>query len=131
MAAAKKDKPRILIADDDPELLSMLSLRYSKHGYDVLEATDGLQTIEKARKDKPDLIILDVMMPGKNGWEVAKELKHGEATRNIGIVVLTAIGEKMNEITSPLYGVDDYLDKPFEFAELDRKIKAVLDKRGR
>src|SRR3989304_7085661 len=101
MAAAKKDKPRTLIADDDPELLSMLSLRYSKHGYDVLEATDGLQTIEKARKDKPDLIILDVMMPGKNGWEGAKELKNGEGTRNIGIVVLTAIGEKMNEITRP------------------------------
>lgn len=121
-------KARILIADDDPELLSMLSLRYAKHGYHIVEAADGLQALDRARKDRPDLIILDVMMPGKNGWEVAKELKHDPETKHIGILMLTAIGEKVNELTSPLYGADDYLDKPFIFGELDKKIKAVLQK---
>src|SRR3972149_4924573 len=119
--AGKKPQQMILVAGDDPQILSLLSQRLTKRGYQVIEASDGIKTLELARDQHPDLIVLDVMMPGKNGWEVAKELKHGEATRNIGIVVLTAIGEKMNEITSPLYGVDDYLDKPFEFAELDRK----------
>lgn len=128
MTAAKK--ARILIADDDPELLTMLSLRYAKHGYQVYEAADGLQAVERARKEHPDLIILDVMMPGKNGWEVAKELRHDPATKGIGILMLTAIGEKVNELTSPLYGADDYLDKPFIFGELDKKIKAILAKHG-
>jgi DNA-binding response OmpR family regulator len=130
MAASVK-KHRILIADDDPELLSMLSLRYAKHGYDVIEAQDGLQTLEKAKTERPDLIILDVMMPGKNGWEVAKELRHDPSTKDIGILMLTAIGERMNEMTSPLYGADDYLDKPFVFGDLDKKVKSVLEKRTR
>ena len=124
-----KGKPVILVADDDPEILGMLALRLSKKGYDVLEASDGVQTLAVARDKKPDLIVLDVMMPGKNGWEVARELRTDESTRNIGIVVLTAIGERMNEMTSPLYGADDYLDKPFEFAELEKKIEHTLDKR--
>lgn len=125
----RKGKPVLLVADDDPEILGMLALRLSKKGYTVLEAGDGVQTLAVAREEHPDLIVLDVMMPGKNGWEVARELRTDEATRNIGIVVLTAIGERMNEMTSPLYGADDYLDKPFEFAELEQKIEHTLEKR--
>ncbi len=124
-----KGKPVILVADDDPEILSMLALRLSKRGYEVLEAIDGVQTLAVARDRKPDLIVLDVMMPGKNGWEVARELRTDESTKDVGIVVLTAIGERMNEMTSPLYGADDYLDKPFEFAELEKKIEHTLGKR--
>jgi DNA-binding response OmpR family regulator len=119
----------ILVADDDPEILSLVSRRLAKRGYQVLEAVDGVQTLALAREQHPDLVVLDVMMPGKNGWEVAKELRADEATRGIGIVVLTAIGEKMNEMTSPLYGADDYVDKPFEFADLEARIDAVLAKR--
>jgi DNA-binding response OmpR family regulator len=124
-----KGKPKILVADDDPEILGMLSLRLVKRGYEVIEASDGVQTLELARAHKPDLIVLDVMMPGKNGWEVAKELRHDDDTKGIGIVVLTAIGEKMNEMTSPLYGADAYVDKPFEFADLEAKISDVLARR--
>lgn len=130
MAAAAKKKPILLVADDDPEIVTMLSLRLGKRGFEVLEAADGIQTLELARKHHPDLIILDVMMPGKNGWEVARELRQDDTTKDIGIVVLTAIGETMNEMTSPLYGADEYLDKPFEFSDLEAKIKATLDKRG-
>jgi len=123
-------KPVILVADDDPQILTMLSIRLSKRGYQVVEASDGLQTLKKARSEKPDLVLLDVMMPGKNGWEVAKELRSDEALRSIGIVMLTAIGERVNEMTSPLYGADAYVDKPFEFADLEAKIKRVLEERG-
>ena len=64
----------------------------------------------------PDVVLADVMMPGKNGWEVAKELRADETLKNVGIVMLTAIGERVNEMTSPLYGADDFVDKPFEVA---------------
>jgi len=123
-------KPVILIADDDPEILTMLGIRLSKKGYQVLEAVDGNQTLSLARKHKPDLVLLDVMMPGKNGWEVAKELRADEQFSNVGIVMLTAIGEKVNEMTSPLYGADAYVDKPFDFSDLEQKIKDVLTARA-
>jgi DNA-binding response OmpR family regulator len=123
-------KPVILIADDDPEILTMLGIRLSKKGYQVLEAVDGNQTLSLARKHKPDLVLLDVMMPGKNGWEVAKELRADDTFAHVGIVMLTAIGEKVNEMTSPLYGADAYVDKPFDFTELESKIKSVLTERA-
>jgi DNA-binding response OmpR family regulator len=123
-------KPVILIADDDPEILTMLGIRLSKKGYQVLEAVDGNQTLNLARKHHPDLVLLDVMMPGKNGWEVAKELRADEQFSNVGIVMLTAIGEKVNEMTSPLYGADAYVDKPFDFSDLEKKIKDVLTERA-
>ncbi len=119
----------VLIADDDPEILTLLSIRLGKRGYTVLEAADGLQTLQVARRSHPDLVLLDVMMPGKNGWEVARELRGDQALSDIGIVMLTAIGEKVNEMTSPLYGADDYIDKPFNFEELERKIAAVIEHR--
>ena len=119
----------VLVADDDPEILAMLGIRLGKTGYKVLEAVDGLQTLELARKHHPDLVLLDVMMPGKNGWEVAKELRADIRLKHVGIVMLTAIGEKVNEMTSPLYGADAFIDKPFEFADLEAKIKTVLDGR--
>ena len=120
-------KPTILVADDDPQILTMLGIRLSKRGYQVLEAADGLQTLEKAREHNPDLVLLDVMMPGKNGWEVAKELRSDDELKTVGIVMLTAIGERVNEMTSPLYGADDYVDKPFDFEALEKKIKKVLE----
>ena len=122
-------KPVLLIADDDPEILSMLSLRLGKKGYDVLEAADGIETIRRAREKRPDVVILDVMMPRKNGWEVARELRSDPDLRDVGIVMLTAIGEKVNEMTSPLYGADDYVDKPFDFADLEARIKRVIEDR--
>ena len=124
-------KPTLLIADDDPEILTMLSLRLGKKGYEVIEAADGIQTLRQAREKKPDLVILDVMMPGKNGWEVARELRADAELRNVGIVMLTAIGEKVNELTSPLYGADEYVDKPFDFADLESRLKKVLEARAR
>jgi DNA-binding response OmpR family regulator len=126
MPGAKKTK--VLVADDDPEILALISRRLQRKGYEVLEAQDGGETLEAARAHLPDVIVLDVMMPVKNGWEVAKELRSDPATKGIGILVLTAIGEKMNEMNSPLFGADAYLDKPFEFADLERMVDEVLKK---
>ncbi len=128
---AQPKKPTILVADDDPQILTMLGIRLAKRGYQVLEAADGLQTLAKARQHHPDLVLLDVMMPGKNGWEVAKELRADDDLRNVGIVMLTAIGERVNEMTSPLYGADAFVDKPFDFADLEAKIKKVLEDRAK
>ena len=125
MTKGKKDAT-ILVADDDPEILTLVGRRLSAVGYKVLEAQDGEEALLIARAEKPDLMVLDVMMPRKNGWEVAKELRADPATKDIGILVLTAIGQTMNEMTSPLYGADDYLDKPFEFTNLDAKIAKIL-----
>lgn len=117
---------RILIVDDDPEILGMLGLRLGKRGYEVLTAADGEAALEVARSELPALIILDVMMPNMNGWEVARTLRQEESTRAIKIVILTAIGESVNEMTSPLYGVDAYVDKPFSFDELEATLAKLL-----
>jgi len=117
---------KILVADDDPEILTLVSRRLAKRGYTVYEAQDGVQALAEAREKVPDLIVLDVMMPGKNGWEVAKELRADEKTKGISILVLTAIGEMMNDMNSPLYGADDYIDKPFEFNDLEARVAKLL-----
>lgn len=125
-AAGSRAAKKILVVDDDPEILGMLDIRLGKRGYHVISAADGEQALEQARKEKPSLVVLDVMMPRMNGWEVARALRQDPATHAIKIVMLTAIGAQMNEMTSPLYGVDAYLDKPFQFAELEKKIDELL-----
>ena len=125
-AAGSVAAKTILVVDDDPEILGMLDIRLGKRGYHVISAADGEQALEQASKEKPSLVVLDVMMPRMNGWEVARALRQDPATHGIKIVMLTAIGAQMNEMTSPLYGVDAYLDKPFQFAELEKTIDELL-----
>ena len=127
--SAADAKPRLLIADDDPEILILLSKRFGKQGYDVSEAADGVQALRLARERRPDVVILDVMMPGRTGWEVARELRSDETLGGLGIIMLTAIGEVMNEATSPLYGADEYVDKPFDFNDLEARVRRVLELR--
>lgn len=118
--------PTVLVVDDDPEIVSMVSLRLSKRGYRILTASDGNEALEVARRERPALILLDVMMPGRNGWEVARALRQDPVTEKTKIVMLTAIGEQVNEMTSPLYGADAYIDKPFDFAHLEQTIAALV-----
>jgi DNA-binding response OmpR family regulator len=117
---------RILVVDDDPEIVLMLSTRLGKRGYQVSTAEDGNKAIELAKREKPDVVLLDVMMPGKSGWEVARALKHDPVTQNVKIVMVSAIGEKTNEITAPIYGADAHVDKPFEFEKLEKVISSLL-----
>ena len=122
-------KPLLLIADDDPEILSLLSMRFAKAGYEVLEAQDGLSALQLLHARKPDALVLDVMMPGKTGWEVTREVRSDPSLSAVGIVMLTAIGERVNEMTSPLYGADEFVDKPFDFADLEARVRKAIDRR--
>ena len=119
-------KASILVVDDDPEIVTMLSTRLGKRGYQVTTAPDGNKAIELAKTQKFDVILLDVMMPGKSGWEVARTLKQDPATQDAKIVMVSAIGEKTNEITAPIYGADAHVDKPFEFEHLESVIAGLL-----
>jgi DNA-binding response OmpR family regulator len=123
---SKAQGASILVVDDDPEIVTMLTTRLGHRGYKVSSAGDGHRALELARREMPDLVLLDVMMPGKSGWEVARALKQDPVTQGIKIVMVTAIGEQVNEITSPLYGADAHIDKPFEFERLERVISGLL-----
>ncbi|MGZ3420170.1 MAG: response regulator transcription factor [Polyangiales bacterium] len=127
-----EEVPVILIADDDPDMLALVGRHLRSLKCKVVEASDGEMALALARKELPDLMILDVMMPGKSGWEVCKAVREDDETfRDTGVIVLTGIGETLNSLTSPLYGADESIDKPFEFPELDFKVKKVLSDRRR
>lgn len=114
----------ILVVDDDPEILAMLGARLTSRGFHVLTAEDGNRALEIAQRERPALLVLDVMMPGKSGWEVARTLKQDPVTEGIKIVILTAQG-RLNELTSSLFA-DAYIDKPFEFDALERTIRELI-----
>lgn len=126
-----EDVPVILVADDDPDMLALVTRHLRTLKCKIVEASDGEMALGLARKELPDLMILDVMMPGKSGWEVCKTVREDDDLRHTGVIMLTGIGETLNSMTSPLYGADENIDKPFEFAELDFKIKKVLSERRR
>lgn len=119
-------RPLILVVDDDPEILNMVEMRLTKTGYRVATAADGEDAVVKAQELMPDVVVLDVMMPKMNGWEVARALRQKASTQHIKILILTAIGPHVNEMTSPLYGADEHLDKPFDFRELEARISRLL-----
>lgn len=119
--------PKILVADDDLEIQKMVQAALSTIGAELITAADGHDALDKLRREKPDLLILDVMMPGKNGWEVMRELRQDEAINNTRVLMLTAIGKAVNAATSPLIGADDYLDKPFSFDELAERVRSLLE----
>ena len=122
----KAEAASILVVDDDPEISTLLSTRLGKRGYTVSTAGDGNKALEVARRDLPDLVILDVMMPGKSGWEVARALKQDPQNEGIKIIMLSAIGPSTNSMTAPLYGADAHIDKPFEFEEVERVIASLV-----
>ena len=117
---------KILIADDGEDIRELIHVTLEDEGYDLSEAVDGNQALEKARAIKPDLIILDVMMPGKTGYAVCEELKKDPATKNIFILFLTARGSPISQNTANQSGGDAYMTKPFEPAELRTKVKKAL-----
>jgi DNA-binding response OmpR family regulator len=126
MASGDGKQPTILVADDDVEVLSLVTRHLRQREVRLVEASDGEEALRAARREKPDLVILDVMMPGMSGWEVCRAIREDESLSHTGVIMLTGIGERLNEMTSPLYGADDFLDKPFDFADLDAKVQDVL-----
>jgi DNA-binding response OmpR family regulator len=133
MSAAMASTPLVLVADDEPQMRDIVAghLRtLADPRLDVVEAADGEQAWKLALEKLPDLVVLDVRMPEMSGWEVCKKIREAVELAHTGVIMLTGIGERLNEITSPLYGADAYIDKPFEFTELDRKVKDVLAERA-
>lgn len=123
----ERPRPLILLADDDPEIRRLLTLHFASTDCDLLETADGAETLETVIVHKPDLIVLDVMMPELSGWEICKYIKEREDEyAHTGVLMLTAIGEINNALTSPLFGADDYMDKPFDLGELDAKVQHIL-----
>ena len=130
MTRPQKRPTKVLIADDDLEILNLTRSLMRRRGFDVLEASDGDEAMRQLLENRPDVVILDVMMPGQSGWEVCRSIRETESLKNIGVIMLTGVGHRMNEMTSPLYGADGYLDKPFEFDDLDALVSEVLAKRS-
>ena len=114
---------KILIVEDDPNLLETLKYNLCKEGYDVIMADNGTEAIEIARTENPDLIILDLMLPGINGLEVCRVLRQ---KMTMPILMLTAKSEEVDKIVGLEIGADDYMTKPFSMRELQARIRAML-----
>jgi DNA-binding response OmpR family regulator len=123
---SEKKRQLLLLADDDPELIGILVKRLQVLECDIITASNGAEALALVKEKRPDAVILDVMMPQMNGWEVCKSIRSDQALRHTPVMMLTGIGESLNEITSPLYGADDHVDKPFNFSELLFKIRRLL-----
>ena len=117
------DKTRILIVDDDKNICELLRLYLEKEGYETSLAYDGEEALEKFTSDKPNLVLLDVMMPKMDGWEVCRRIR---ATSQVPVIMLTAKGETFDKVLGLELGADDYIVKPFDTKEVVARIKAVL-----
>ncbi len=123
----EKKKKKILVVDDELDMLMVIKLRLEASGFDVITATDGLEGLNAARKDNPDLIVLDIMLPKMNGYKVARFLKFDEEYRKIPIVMLTALGGEEDRNTGIETGADAYLTKPFETEQLLKTVRKFLE----
>jgi len=117
---------RILVVDDEVELLKAMSIRLKASGYEVITAQDGQEGLEKAKRLIPDLIVLDVLMPKLDGYEVCRLLKFDEKYKYIPVIMLTAKAQDIDKATGKKVGADDYITKPFETQDLIEKIKKHL-----
>ena len=121
-------KKKILIVDDEADFIQMLRLRLEDEGYAVESATDGQEGLIKARNFKPDVILLDVLMPGKDGYTMLRELRLDGDVRDVPVIVTTA-KSGMSDLFK-MEGVSDYLVKPFDDGELLRRIEKLTQKKG-
>jgi two-component system KDP operon response regulator KdpE len=113
----------ILLIDDDESLLNLLGKYLEKAGYGVLQASSGLDGVQTLFEGRPDLVVLDLMMPGMDGWETCRRIRE---VSDLPIIMLTAQGDEPSKLKGFQLGVDDYVTKPFSFAELTARIGAVL-----
>ncbi|OGC07604.1 hypothetical protein A2230_02290 [candidate division WOR-1 bacterium RIFOXYA2_FULL_36_21] len=120
---------KILIVDDEEDIVSALSIRLKAAGYDVIFAYDGMEGLEKARLERPDLILLDIMLPKLDGYKVCRILKFDEKFKHIPIIMITAKFGEDNKKMGGCVGADAYILKPFDPKELMSKIEEVLVKK--
>jgi two-component system alkaline phosphatase synthesis response regulator PhoP len=119
-------KGRVLVVDDEIYIVHILDFSLGMEGYEVITALDGEQALEKARSEKPDLIVLDIMMPKLDGYETCKQLKADAGTKDIPVILLSAKGRNVDQKIGFEVGADDYITKPFSPRKLVERINAIL-----
>lgn len=119
-------KGNILVVDDEEDILDLVRYNLGKEGFDVVTVTTGEEALTMARKVMPDLLLLDLMLPGLDGFEVCKILKADEKTAHIPIIMLTAKGEESDIVSGLEIGADDYISKPFSPKVLNARVRAVI-----
>lgn len=117
---------RILVVDDEPDITALVAYHLAKEGFRVSTAASGAEALEAAREERPDIVILDVMLPGVSGYDVLADLRRREETRDVGVILLTARREEVDRIRGLQLGADDYLTKPFSPQELTLRVNALL-----
>ncbi len=122
-------KPKILIVEDDPDILGLLHFNLEKAGFETFRAENGEQALLLAKKQTPDLVLLDILMPGLNGLEVCRRMKRDPVLQHIPIMMVTAKGEETDRIVGLELGADDYVVKPFSIREIILRIQKLLDRR--
>jgi len=119
---------KILIADDEPNIVISLEFLLKREGYEVVVAHNGVQALERIREQRPDMAILDVMMPQRNGFEVCQDLRQDPEFKDLRIMMLTAKGRDTEVSKGLALGADVYMTKPFATKELIAKVKALIDR---
>ncbi|HLQ22928.1 MAG TPA: response regulator transcription factor [Gemmatimonadales bacterium] len=121
---------RILVVDDEPDITALVAYHLAKAGYRVSTAATGPDALKAAREERPDIVVLDLMLPGVSGYDVLAELRRREETREVGVILLTSRREEADRIRGLSLGADDYLTKPFSPQELSLRVQAVLRRLG-
>jgi len=126
------DIKRLVYVEDDAEMIELVRLILGRRGFEVVGAEGGWDGLEAMRREKPDLVLLDLMMPDLDGWEVFQQMKADEALRNIPVIVITAKAQTIDRVLGlHIAKVDDYISKPFSPPELIASVERVLAKRKR
>lgn len=129
MSSAERARPLVLVADDDSDILELVCFRLERAGYDVIRASDGEQALRIAAEHRPDLAVLDVMMPKLTGYDVTRRIRKDQATSRMPIILLTARVQEADVQQGFAAGADDYLKKPFSPQELQARVQAILGRR--
>lgn len=121
---------KVLVVEDERDLADLLAYNLEKEGYQTVVAATGLEGLEMARRELPDLVVLDLMLPGMMGTEVCSSLRQSERTRGIPVLILTARGDEVDRVVGFEIGADDYMVKPFSMRELMLRVRAILRRSG-
>jgi DNA-binding response OmpR family regulator len=124
------DKHKVMVVDDEPDIVKLVKISLEMANFEVIEAYSGKEALDKAARYLPELILLDIMMPEMNGYEVCQRLKTDDGTKNIMIVMLTAKGQKGDAEQGLRMGADDYIIKPFDPYELGEQVHNMLNQRN-